>query len=59
MSIHRIRDLLCKCISKKLPDIRFEVSSNKKMVLLIKEDIEIAFELDTTKETNQKYAGNQ
>lgn len=33
--IHRIGDLLCKHISKELPSIRFEMSSNKKMELVI------------------------
>ena len=33
--IRRIRDLLCKFIRKELPGIRFEVSSNKKMELII------------------------
>lgn len=29
---------------KELPNLRFEVSSSKKMKLMIKEDIEIVFE---------------
>lgn len=33
--IQGIGDLLCKHISKELPSIRFEMSSNKKMELVI------------------------